>query len=272
MRAVQVHQVAEGLATVLSVRGPDKRTPNEDAAAILPFDDRTAVLVVADGMGGGRAGEQASALAVRALADSIDRAAQEGQPLRTAILNGIDTANQEIQQLGIGAATTLAVVEINERTVRPYHVGDSLILATGQRGKIKLQTVSHSPVGFAVEAGVLDQDEAMHHRDRHVVSNMVGMPDMRIEVGSALPLAARDTLLVASDGLADNLHVDEIVERIRKGPLRSVVMQIAADVFRRMVEPERRQPSKPDDLTLIAFRPVQMVQDRPRWTELEHGE
>jgi serine/threonine protein phosphatase PrpC len=262
MPEAEMHHVSDGTVSVLSVRCPAKQTPNEDAAAVIPFDDHSGVLVVADGMGGGRAGEQAAELAVRSIGSSLEAAAEEGQSLRMAILNGIDAANRDIQSLGIGAATTLAVVEVHDQTIRTYHVGDSLILVTGQRGKRKLQTVSHSPVGFAVEAGVLDQDEAMHHADRHVVSNMVGMPDMRIEIGSALKLAARDTLILASDGLADNLHVDEIVDRIRKGPLQSTVMQLAADVRRRMINPAQRQPSKPDDFTVVAFRPVQMLQDR----------
>jgi len=133
-------------------------------------------------------------------------------------------------------------------------VGDSMILVVGQRGKIKLQTVSHSPVGYAVESGLLDEAEAMHHEDRHLVSNMLGMTDMRIEVGSAIELAARDTLLLASDGLFDNLHVHEIVERIRKGPLAQVMQDLAAQCRGRMQAATDGQPSKPDDLTFVAFR------------------
>ncbi|MGI9590762.1 MAG: PP2C family protein-serine/threonine phosphatase, partial [Myxococcota bacterium] len=80
------------------------------------------------------------------------------------------------------------------------------ILLIGQRGRVKLQTVDHSPVGFAVEAGLLDADAALHHEDRHIISNFVGGADLRIEMGSGLHLAERDTLCLASDGLADNLR------------------------------------------------------------------
>ena len=59
----------------------------------------------------------------------------------------------------------------------------------------------------------------MHHSQRHVVSNVIGSPDMRIEIGSAIEMDLRDTLVLASDGLSDNLHVTEIVEYVRKGPL-----------------------------------------------------
>ena len=49
--------------------------------------------------------------------------------------------------------------------------------------------------------------------------NVIGSSDMRVEVGPALQLAARDTVLLASDGLFDNLYIDEIVDTIRRGPL-----------------------------------------------------
>jgi serine/threonine protein phosphatase PrpC len=159
-----------------------------------------------------------------------------------------------VSALGVGAATTLAAVEVQGDSVRPYHVGDSMILVMGQRQKIKLQTVSHSPVGFAVEAGVLDAAEAMHHEDRHLVSNVLGTPDMRIEVGSSLKLALRDTLLLSSDGLFDNLHTDEVVARLCKGPLASGVRRLTEDCVQRMTRPAEGEPSKPDDLSFVAFR------------------
>ena len=146
------------------------------------------------------------------------------------------------------------MAEIQGRTVRPYHVGDSMVLVVGQRGKIKLQTVSHSPVGYAVESGMLDETEAMNHAERHLVSNIIGAADMRIEIGPTIELARFDTLLLASDGLFDNLHVDEIVQRVRKGPLKRVIRTLAEDCRRRMLDAEDDQPSKPDDLTFVAFR------------------
>ena len=170
---------------------------------------------------------------------------------------------------------TLAVVEIQGRTVRPYHVGDSMILTSGQRGKIKLQTIAHSPVGYAVEAGFLDRDEAMHHEERHLISNMIGSEAMHITIGAPVKLADRDTLLVASDGLGDNLHLDEIVERIRRGPLAKVAERLRVDSITRMNSPPKGQPSKPDDMTFIVYRPrldsgprrCRPVDNRPRRTD-----
>ncbi len=254
MTEAEVHPLAAGLAAVYSARAPGKETPNEDAAALIAFDPQSAVLSVADGMGGAPAGEQAAGRAVQTLVSLLKDVVRDDLVLRSAIMDGIESANEAVQALGVGAATTLAVVEIQHDTVRPYHVGDSMILVVGQRGKIKLQTVSHSPVGFGVEAGLIDEAEAIHHEDRHLVSNVLGKSDMRIEVGSTLKLAARDTLLLASDGLFDNLHTEEIVTRLRKGPIKTAAQRLADDGRQRMTQPTEGQPSKPDDLTFVAFR------------------
>jgi len=254
MSAPEATELEAGRAAVFSRRCPGKETPNEDAVAVIRSGARPAVLAVADGMGGGHVGERASAIALCSLAQTIVRSAAEGVLLRTGILNGIEAANQAIKALGVGAATTFAAVEIGENTVRPYHIGDSMILLTGLRGRIKLQTVSHSPVGFAVESGQLDEAEAMHHEDRHLVSNVLGQDDMRIEVGPIVPLARYDTLLLASDGLFDNLRVSETVELIRKGPIRRAARRLAAQAHIRMTEPAPSQPCKPDDVSFILFR------------------
>jgi serine/threonine protein phosphatase PrpC len=246
--------ISGGMASVFSARCPGKDGANEDSAGLIPLGGASAVLIVADGLGGGPSGQHASSLAVKAIEDSVQTARQDGLMLRTAILNGLEAANDAVQGLGVGAATTVAAVEVQDGTVRPYHVGDSMILVVGQRGRIKMQTTSHSPVGLAVEAGFLAETDAMHHEDRHIVSNVVGSPEMKIEIGPVLHLAPRDTLLLASDGLFDNLHIDEIVQRVRKGSLQKASRRLIEESTLRMTAPSEGQPSKPDDLSFVLFR------------------
>jgi serine/threonine protein phosphatase PrpC len=257
MQAAEEAAVAGGRLVCFSSRSPAKTTANEDAAAVLVISDASCVVAVADGVGGGAEGQRASGLAVKHLATAIE-SAPAGDLLRTALLNGLESANREIMALGTGAATTLAAVEIQSGagavTVRPYHVGDTEILIVGQRGSIKFQTVSHAPVAYAVEAGVLDESEALHHDERHIVSNTLGDAGMRIEIGPEIALARRDTLLVATDGLIDNLYLAEIIETIRKGPLAQAARRLAESCRRRMTEPQPGLPSKPDDLTFALFR------------------
>ena len=246
--------VGGGEMLAFTCRSPDKETENEDTVAVIPFGPEAAILVVADGAGGLPAGKRASRTAVLSLIASMQLALENTMLLRNAILNGIEAANDAVLALANGSATTLTVVTIEGRGARAYQIGDSEALIVGQRGRIKLQTTPHSPTGLAVEAGFLDEREALHHEERHLVSNLLGTSDMRIDIGATLDLQPRDTIILASDGLTDNLHLDEIVERIRKGPLDEAADDIIGLAVERMSRPTGGAPHKPDDLSLILYR------------------
>ncbi len=246
--------VAGGHAIAYTCRDPFKETENEDTVAIIPYGPAAAVLVVADGAGGLPAGKRASRTAVNTLAESLQLAMDKTMLLRTAIMNGIEAANDAVLGLANGSATTMTVITLEGRLVRSYQVGDSEAIVIGQRGLVKLQTTAHSPTGFAVEAGFLDQREALHHEERHLVSNFIGLTDMRIDVGAAVELDLKDTVLLASDGLMDNVHVDEIIDFVRKGVLSEAVENVVGVARQRMQETLAGQPSKPDDLSVILFR------------------
>lgn len=233
---------------------PDRT--NQDSAAVLALDPQRCLLVVADGMGGGPSGDRASALAVAAVVDRAMAAERASQPMRVGILDGFEQAQRQVTEQTSGGASTLVVAEIQGNQARIYHVGDSAAWVFGQRGKLKMQTGSHSPVGYALRSGMLDEAEALHHEDRHYVSNMVGMEGMSVEVGLPFTLAAKDTLLVASDGLSDNLELAEIVALARSGPIADAAAALVALTVERMSTGtvSKTQPSKPDDLTLLLHR------------------
>jgi protein phosphatase len=245
-----------GEVCVRSVRSPDKDTPNEDAAAVIQVGDDSLVLAVADGVGSTSGAREASNAAVQTLSRVLEGVSRDEPQLRPAILDAVEEANKAVLGLARGAATTLVVAQLTAAQLRCYHVGDSELLAVGQRGRIKQRVVPHSPTGFAVEAGLLDEDEAVRHDQRHVLFNVIGSPDMRVEVGPALQLAVRDTVLLASDGLFDNLFIDEIVDSIRVGPLAEAADRLVERVGKRMSgNGASDQPCKPDDLTVVLFRP-----------------
>jgi len=255
MSEPELHAFAGGELCVYTAPRPGHEGGNQDGAALVELGPGRGVLAVADGLGGQPQGDKAARLALESLVDAVLESDARGGTLRHAILDGFERGSQRVQGLGVGAATTLVAVELDAGRLRTYHVGDSMILVVGQRGRRKLQTVSHSPVGYAIEAGVIDESEALHHDELHLISNMVGTADMRIEIGSPRSLAPRDTVLLASDGLLDNLHLDEIVGIVRRGPL-DVAAQRLVDLGRvRMAGGDERAPSKPDDTTFVVFRP-----------------
>jgi len=259
--------VGGGTLVAFTSPAPDKGTDNEDTLAAIPYGPQAVVLVVADGAGGLPGGRRASETAVAELEASLQQSMQETMLLRTAILNGIEDANRAVRDLGNGSATTLTVVTIEGRTARTYQVGDSEAMIVGQRGRVKAQTMAHSPTGFAVEAGFLDQRDALHHEDRHLVSNFIGTSEMRIDVGATVELSPRDTVLLASDGLTDNIHFDEIVEFMRKGPLEVALDAITRRAMRRMTVESKTMPSKPDDLSVILFRKDVPIAAQPPATD-----
>jgi serine/threonine protein phosphatase PrpC len=256
-------RIGGGTAIVYTCRCPGKPTDNEDTVAAIPYGPDATVLVVADGAGGLPAGRKASRTAVTTLQASLQTSMSETTLLRTAILTGIEAANRAVLDLVNGSATTLTVVTIEGRIARTYQIGDSEAIVVGRRGKLKAQTLAHSPTGFAVEAGFLDQRAALHHEERHLVSNLLGSSDMRIDVGATVELSPLDTVLLASDGLTDNIHIEEIVELMRKGSLTSALEALTRLALRRMTFESRTQPSKPDDLSLILFRKAKRRRKAP---------
>jgi serine/threonine protein phosphatase PrpC len=259
MQCAEVGVVAGRAVAVYSSRSPGKETVNEDSAAIVPWGDDAGVVIVADGLGGALHGQRASRAAVEALRDAILATTPGEGDLRAAILNGIDAANSAVLGIGSGAATTLAVVELSGGLARTYHVGDAGVVVCGGRGRIKTRTSSHAPVQYGVEAGLLDEHEALHHEDLHLVSNVVGAADSRTEISAPVELADFDTVLVASDGLFDNLAIGEIVELARRGSASQVATRLHDAARGRMLSPQEGVPSKCDDLTVLVVRGVTAV-------------
>jgi len=254
MKTVRVLPFGVGEVAVFSMRCPARAARNEDAAALLPFGDDGGVLVVADGAGGVQGGGDASRRTVEILHETLARARSDGRRAREAILDGIEAANRDVLALGIGAATTVAVVEVHSDRVRPYHAGDSQVLQVGANGRVKFITSSHSPVGYAERSGLIEESEALLHLDRHFVSNVIGQEEMTIEVGAEVEFAPGDTLVVACDGLFDNLTRVEITRILREVELEKGATELVTRCVQRMLSGSSERPSKPDDLTVLVYR------------------
>lgn len=233
---------------------PSHRERNEDAAGVWQFPDGSIVLAVADGMGGTPAGDLASRLAIERL-DATFRAMDQEIPMRSPILDAFESANQDVLDKAAGSGTTLVAVEILGATIRTYNVGDSGALLVGQRGRVKIETTDHSPVGYGVAAGLIDSEKAMDHRDRHYLSNHVGSKEMHIDLGIPRDCAPLDTLLLASDGLFDNLTPGKIVDTIRCGSLERGMAELTHAATEKMLAAiEGEETGKPDDLTIVLAR------------------
>jgi serine/threonine protein phosphatase PrpC len=234
---------------------PGKNGNNEDSAGIfLSPDGRQSLLCVADGMGGAPQGDKASMLVLTEISQAIHFDRENNT--RSMVLDGIETANTKIQDLKTGSGATCIAIEIENHLFRTYHAGDSCGLVISQRGRIKYQTLSHSPVAYALESGEISEEEALQHNSLHEISNFVGHPEMRIEIGPQLKLAKRDTVIIGSDGLFDNLRIDELIHIVRTGKLENCGRTLAEKVNERMGSNDPEHPSKPDDIAFILYRPA----------------
>lgn len=260
--------IGAGPLACLCAAMPGRPGPNEDAVGVFPLPGGAVVLAVADGMGGGPAGARAAGAVVAALADALSphaAAAPSAHPevdadaLRSVVITALESANRTILGWGIGACTTVTAAIVTPAGYRTVHAGDSAALVTGQRGVVKHLTVAHSPVGFGQASGLLNEAQAMEHDERHVVSNVLGMDTLSLEVSSPRRFAAKDTLVIASDGLFDNLPLREVVELARRGPVGRV-----ADALRLRAQAVMAAGGKPDDLGLVVFRPAAASPAHPK--------
>lgn len=242
-----------GQLTGLSYRCPGKETSNEDALLYLPLGSDQGILVLADGAGGTPGGQDASKLIVEECLRKFRRIRTSAH-LGSFVLAALDRANAKILKAGNGSGSTVVVVEIYKRRIRSYHAGDSAMRVVGQRGAVKRQTVSHSPVGYVLASGIVDGQHPYCIENRHFVDNLVGHEEMRIEVGAPYRLAKKDTLLIASDGITDNFTESEIIEIIRKGDLDQVRTELHEKVVVRMSDDTKASGNSRDDFSFFLFR------------------
>jgi len=185
------------------------RSNNEDSAFLGPF-----CLLVADGVGGGAAGEVASATATYAVTSTAMR--RQGHKPSDVLLAGVRLAQSqvhagvEIDDSRSGMATTLTALLTDGDCFALAHVGDSRAYVL--RGdELTLVTRDHTYVQDQLDEGRLTEEEAVDHPWRNVVLRTVngdaeGEPDI-----TALALVPSDRVLVASDGLTDLLQPADIL-------------------------------------------------------------
>jgi PPM family protein phosphatase len=257
LRTPRLIPVGGGTAVVFTRPSPTRDgDPNEDAVGVFELGPEAAVLAVADGVGGHGRGDEAARVALEALADQLAALPPDQGDLRDSVLTAIDRANASLVARSPSPATTLVIATIFRGLLRCYTVGDSELMVVGQRGKLKLRTIPHSPTGYARESGLLDEAGALMHDERHLLSNVVGMSGMHVAATTGLRLAPRDTVVLGSDGVFDNLYHDEIIQLVRAGEPYATAERMISSLAARMAgageNPEI--PSKPDDVSFILFR------------------
>lgn len=238
-----------------------ERTHNEDAMFYMigRGDGQEAMpefglFVVADGMGGHRAGEVASSISVRAvgrkllaetlpgLFDTEAERAEQVPSLQDLVREALEEANLAVVDRVPGGGTTLTVVVVLGGQLTIGHVGDSRAYLIGP-DETRALTRDHSLVQRLVELEQLTEEEAALHPQRNVLWNAIGQgANLKVDVFSqAVPSGAY--LLLCSDGLWGPVKQEDIRDIV----LDSGDPQTAAD---RLVS-AANGAGGPDNITAI---------------------
>ncbi len=222
-----------------------KRRQNEDAFVLRP-----PLFAIADGMGGARAGEIASALAAGALNESAAESGGEErvkQLVQEANRRVHERASSDPETTGMGTTMTVALVEPGGQ-ITFGHVGDSRAYVL--RGDTLEQlTDDHSLVAELVRRGELSERDAEIHPQRSVITRALGTdPDVDVD---AFTVRAEpgDIYLLCSDGLSDMVS-GELIEQILRAHRSNL-----DDAARALVRAANRGGGD-DNITAVLFELV----------------
>ena len=194
------------------------REENQDVFAVR---ENLGVALLADGMGGTRAGGVAAEIAVDAALEHLTGVLKRQSLGAAALSAAVKQANDRVIGMSNaissyrGMGTTLvATALIDESRGYVAHVGDSRAYRF-RAGELQQITKDHSLVQDWVDAGVISAAEARHAPNRNVITRAIGA-DRSVQADVAeIDLAADDLLLMCSDGLTGMLTDDEIAFALR---------------------------------------------------------
>jgi serine/threonine protein phosphatase PrpC len=200
------------------------REHNEDSfLAVRPTGARggTALVAVADGMGGHKAGEVASALAVQSLQqalDDSDPAASADALLRQALEAGNraiwEAAAEDFEKEGMGTTIVAALLSADGQVVIA-NVGDSRAY-TYAAGEATLVTIDHTWVNQQVRAGQMSEPESRVSPFRNLLTRSLGsQPHVDIDLFADLRLDVGDALALVSDGVTGYLDERDFATILR---------------------------------------------------------
>jgi len=204
-----------------------RREQNEDS---LFFDDGLGLYVVADGMGGHKAGEVASNLVAETIRDYIKQNHSDVQVEEQVnvdanlskearrLLAGIHLSNRIVHETALsneayrGMGSTVSAVYFTEKTFIVANVGDSLIYLI-RDGEIELLSVPHTLIAEQTE---LDPENAelLWSDFKHVLTRAMGVEESVKADINEVPFFKNDILVISSDGLTDKATPEEILELV----------------------------------------------------------
>jgi len=211
-------------------------------ATIQHSSDRSHLFIVADGIGGHAAGEQASALAIHSVESFIletfkwfvELEGQEQDAVLADFQNALGQANAEVLTEGAahaelrGMGTTMTLAYSQNDVLFVAHVGDSRCYLC-RCGVLHRLTRDHTLVDAMVRKGVLSPEAAATHRLRHVITNFIGgnAPEVDVEMHK-IRLESGDQVLLCSDGLTGEVPDEAILKVLNEAQPEQACRRLVA--------------------------------------------
>jgi serine/threonine protein phosphatase PrpC len=205
------------------------RSENQDNWLVRPLAGDRLLLAVANGIGGGPGGREASALAIATLAQHA-----QAEPIGEtfALANDRVHAQGQASHDLVGMGTTLTAAIVGDGRVLLAHVGDSRAYRIGRDG-IERLTDDHSVAGEMERVGDLTAEESARHPQRHVLTRAIGpFATVRVDVRECA-LGPDDRLLLCTDGLYNALADEEIYQVATRGPVEMAVNALVEEALTR---------------------------------------
>ncbi len=210
------------------------RQQNQDAYAVKVLEDGRVIALVCDGMGGARAGNVASTMAVELFMEEFLKADQDS-PVEERMGHAASVANQAVFRRSAsdadcaGMGTTMVAVLAGAGEAVILNEGDSRCYHINSEGII-LVTRDHSLVEDLVERGELTREQARTHPHRNLITRALGAEPMLMADCFHQPLAEGDYLLLCSDGLSNVVNEQEMLYEVIHGGEASQCCQHLLDI------------------------------------------
>ena len=197
-----------------------RRQSNEDRYAIVP---ELGLYLVADGMGGHKAGQVASHLAAEGSIRAIEALQGASVSLAERLRHAVACANREIFTAAqakpelSGMGTTLVGMLFGGDRLALAHVGDSRAYLLRQ-GRLRGLTDDHSIVGELLRRHEISEADAAQHPHRHVLTRALGIrPRTEPDLAEMTPQEG-DVFIMCSDGLTGHVDDEEIADHLMSEP------------------------------------------------------
>lgn len=242
------------------------RTNNEDIGMFFRIADEQVqrekgyLLIVADGMGGHRAGEVASRLAAETISEEYFNQTGNGS-IEKNLSRAFNAANKKIFSMASsnqqyrGMGTTCTSLVVKDQQIYFAHAGDSRAYIL-QNNLITRITEDHTYVQDLVNRGEITNEEAESHPKRNILTNAMGTkPELRVDTGKcSIAFEQNNRLLLCSDGLYDYIKDNELADILNSKPLHEAANFLIQEAKKR---------GGHDNITVILAEKIASDNDQP---------